>query len=223
MKKLLLFDIDGTLLKGHTRYRFINTITNLHGITPTSDGDFRGYTDYLTLSALLESEGWDVKQIKKAMPELLIELDRLHKETVHTEDMRILPGVKQLLETIDKNKNTLGLITGNIKSIAKRKLEFLDIWQYFSVGGFGSDPHETRADLVRIAIKRAGYENNMELVYVIGDTPLDIQATKKAGVTNSVGVANGFRDTKELVEAGAKIVLEDFKNPDEVIEKLRLN
>jgi phosphoglycolate phosphatase len=220
MKKLLLFDIDGTLLKGVWDDRYNRALGSIYDLNIKLDKDFRGYTDYLILAALLESEGWDDQQIKAAMPELLRELDKVHKDTFNADDMKLLPGVRKLLEALSQEKVTKGLITGNLVTIAQRKLEALDIWKYFSGGGFGSDPHLIRADLVKIAVKRAGFENSLEDVYVIGDTPRDIEAAIQAGVKNSVGVANGFRSTKELEEAGAKIVLEDFKDTEAVLKAL---
>src|SRR3990167_495783 len=212
MKKLLLFDIDGTLLTGGGHDRFSRTISKVHGLDLTSDKDFRGYTDYLILAALLESEGWDDEQIKATMPKLLEEMDKMHAETFHADDMKLLPGVKKLLDKLKETESVLGLITGNMESIAKRKLEALGIWDYFSLGGYGSDPHIIRADLVKIAIERAGFKDNIKQVYVIGDTAKDIEAAHTAGVVNSIGVANGFRDIKELSDAGAKYIFEDFKN-----------
>ena len=223
MKSLLLFDIDGTLLTGGRHDRFSRAISEVHGLDITSDKDFRGYTDYLILAALLESEGWDDDQIKATMPKLLEEMDKIHARTFQIDEIEILPGVKELLSELKETGSILGLITGNMETIAKRKLEALGIWKYFSLGGYGSDPHVVRADLVKIAVKRAGFENNLEQVYVIGDTAKDIEAAHATGVSNSVGVANGFRSTQELVGAGAKFVFEDFKDSGKVLKTLGLN
>jgi len=218
MKKLLLFDIDGTLVTGGRHDRFELAIHNLHGIKPAYDKDFRGYTDYLILAALLESEGWSDEQIRSATPKLLKELDKIHAETFEKGEVTLLPGVKKLLDSLSETDSILGLITGNLESIAKRKLEALGIWKYFSLGGYGSDPHTVRADLVKQAIERAHFEEAIDAVYVIGDTARDIDAAHAAGVVNSVGVANGFRSSQELIDAGATIVLEDFKDTKEVLK-----
>ncbi|HEY4963783.1 MAG TPA: haloacid dehalogenase-like hydrolase [Candidatus Saccharimonadales bacterium] len=222
MKKLLLFDIDGTLLKGLGDDRYSRAISKVHGLDITSNKDIRGSTDYLILAGLLEGEGWGDKQIEVAMPKLLKELDQVHKETFKADNMKLLPGVVALLEALE-GKTALGLVTGNLETIAERKLTALGVWSYFAVGGFGSDPHVVRADLVKAAIKKAGYQDSVDLVFVIGDTPNDIVAATVAGVKNSVGVANGFRDTKELEEAGAKIVFVDFKDTKAVLKKLGIN
>ena len=220
MKKLILFDIDGTLVTSSHDNRFEKAIANVHGIETKLVGDFQGYTDYLILVALLTSEGWTEQQIAEAMPKLIDELNEVHTSTFNPNSMKIIPGVRNLLDTLKKSGCKLGLITGNLKSIAERKLEAVGIWSYFTVGGFGDDPHTIRADLVTIASKRAGYIDNLDDVYVIGDTTRDIVAAHDAGVTNSVGVANGFRDVQELIDAKAKIALNDFRDTDFVLDQL---
>lgn len=220
MKKLYLFDIDGTLLTGKGDDRFARVLQELHSIDAATDKDFRGYTDYLILAALLKDEGWGSEQIEIAMPELLERLDTVHQETFKADKMQLLPGVAELLKALSETGDVLGLITGNLESIAKRKLEALGVWHYFSTGGFGSDAHITRADLVKIAINRAGFNDRYEAVYVIGDTPKDIQAAHEAGVNHSIGVANGFRSTKELEDSGAEVVFEDFSDTKKVLENI---
>lgn len=220
MKKLYLFDIDGTLLTGKDSNRFTRVLQELHNIDTAMDRDFRGYTDYLILAALLKDEGWEPEQIEAAMPELLKHLDVVHQNTFRIDTVQLLPGVAELLKALAESGSALGLITGNLEPIAKRKLEALGVWHFFSTGGFGSDAHMTRADLVKVAIDRAGFNNNYESVYVIGDTSKDIQAAHEAGVKHSVGVANGFRSTEELEGAGAELVLEDFTDREAVLRGL---
>ncbi len=220
MRKLFLFDIDGTLVKGGGENRFVRAINSTHAINITNDTDFSGYTDYLILKTLLEREGWDAKQIDEAIPQLMKAVDEVHKETFEVSHITIFPGVKKLLEALDRKNHVLGLITGNLKPIAQRKLESLDIWKYFTVGGFGSDPHLIRADLVDLAIERAGYKDKKDQVYVIGDTELDIEAAHKAGVVNTLAVSNGLRSIGDLKKSGAKVVLKDFTDTSDVLRNL---
>ncbi len=220
MRKLLLFDIDGTLVTSSHDNRFEKAISNVHGIETKLVGDFQGYTDYLILVSLLTSEGWTEVQIADAMPKLLAELDKVHASTFKPDSVVILPGVRKLLDALEKSDCKLGLITGNLKPVAERKLEAVGIWDYFTVGGFGGDPHVKRSDLVTLAIKRASFENDLENVYVIGDTVRDISAAHDAGVINSVGVVNDFRDVQELIDAGAKIVFDNFEDIPQVLKRL---
>lgn len=221
MSKLLLFDIDGTLIDNvHDDHKFHRTIRKVHGIDVATSRDFRGYTDYLILGALLEGEGWDDAMIDTAMPVLLEELEADHEAHFEPEAVVVLSGVVRLLDALESRGVTLGLITGNLKSIAERKLQAVGLWEYFSVGAFGDDPHQTRADLVRLAVERSGFEPQLDNVTVIGDTPKDIEAIHAAGISHSVGVANGFRDIAELASAGAEFCFEDLSDRADVIKKL---
>lgn len=224
--KLFLFDIDGTLTAGahdktlsagFTEDRFIRAIRNVLGLEAKRDRDFRGLTDYLILKEMLKDLGWNDQQIGPAIPKLIAELNKIHVQRFRADLIRVLPGVSDLLAALTERGHTLGLVTGNLEMFAKLKLEALGIWSFFSVGGFGSDPHTTRADLVRLAIQRAGFEGRYDEVYLIGDTAKDIEAATEAGVKNSVGVVNGFRDPSELENAGARIVLEDFTDTAQVL------
>ena len=221
MRKLILFDIDGTLIDNvGDDHKFRRTIRKVHDIEVRTKGDFRGYTDYLILGALLEGEGWDDAMIDTAMPVLLAELERDHAANFEPERVVVLPGVVKLLDALERQGTVLGLITGNMKSISERKLATVGLWDYFTVGGFGNDPHKVRADLVRLAVERAGFSNESENVWVIGDTPRDIEAIHAAGLKHSVGVANGFRPLAELEAAGAEVVFEDLRNTELVVGKL---
>jgi phosphoglycolate phosphatase len=222
MKRLFLFDIDGTLVKARSNDRFAQTINNLHGLEVKIKHDYHGSTDRIIFIELLKGVNWSQREIMKAMPELMEELDRIHRASFSPENVKILPGIVDLLSELKKQGQAIGLITGNIEVIAKRKLEAVGIYSYFPLGGFGSDPHTERADLVKIAVDRAEFSDDLQNVYVIGDTPRDIWAAHEAGIINSVGVSNGFRSSKELVDAGAKIVFDDFKDTKKVLAEFGL-
>lgn len=222
MKKLILFDIDGTLIDSPRDNRFVEAINKLHKLDIEIEKSYRGFTDQLILIDLLKNVGWSDEQIGIAMPKLLKELDRLHEFSFQKGSIKLFPGVKELLSSLKERRIKLGLITGNLKNTAGRKLEDAKIYAYFSVGGFGSDSHTSRSELIEIAVKRAGYQNHKDDVYVVGDTPLDVLAAKEAGIVNIVGVTHGYRETQELMEVGAKVVLEDFKDTSEVLSKLDL-
>ena len=219
---MILFDIDRTLIKNPENNRFTEAINNLHDLGAELKLDPQGLTDKLILAAILEQEGWSDEEIEKAMPKLTREVDRVHAQSFQKSAIEVLPGVRELLDTLKSKGVNLGLITGNLETVAKRKLTAVGLWQYFSLGGFASDPHVTRADLINIAIDKAGFNGAKNSVYVVGDTPRDIFAAKDAKILNSVGVANGYRPVQELIDAGAKIVLKDFKNTSLVVRKLGL-
>jgi phosphoglycolate phosphatase len=107
----------------------------------------------------------------------------------------------------------LGLATGNIEPGARVKLQRAGLNKYFSFGGFGSDS-ENRTELVRkaaeAAIQKHGDSISPNDIFVIGDTPLDIDAGRGAGY-KTVGVATGRYSTVVLQQAGASFVISDFE------------
>ncbi|HEX4774280.1 MAG TPA: HAD hydrolase-like protein [Candidatus Saccharimonadales bacterium] len=220
MPNLYLFDVDRTLTTNTGDKSYAKPIRNLYGVSIDDAQDFSGMTDKLILAKLLVSEGWDEHQIDDNLPALIAELEVTHAQSFDKSSMSILPGVRQLLEALQKRGHVLGLITGNLKAITKLKLEAVDIYSFFTVGAYGDDPHDKRSDLVTLAIARAGFAKKIPNVYSIGDTPLDIEATLGAGAIHAVGVSNGFVGTEILRSSGASIVFEDFCDTDYVLQQL---
>ena len=129
---------------------------------------------------------------------------------------RVLPGVDQLLETLQDNGATLGLLTGNMKRGAWDKLEHYGLSDYFAFGAFGDDHHD-RNKLGPIALERAKEtmesEFSPENTVVIGDTPKDIACGKALGAV-TLAVATGGFSIAELVAYGADYALDDLTSPD---------
>src|SRR5674476_981928 len=139
MRKLLLFDIDDTLIhsgSGGTN-RFIGAIKNVHDVAVEITKNYQGSTDRLIMIDLLQDRGWSDSQIQRSMPELLTEINHIHKAAFKASDVRLFPGVVKLLKALSHKDVELGLITGNVVEVAKRKLEVAGIYSYFLVGGFG--------------------------------------------------------------------------------------
>jgi phosphoglycolate phosphatase-like HAD superfamily hydrolase len=107
----------------------------------------------------------------------------------------------------------LGLATGNVESGARIKLDRGGLNPYFPFGGFGSDS-EDRAELVRQAAHKAtahhGEPVSASDVFVIGDTPLDIDAGIRAGF-KTVGVGTGSYSVEELLDSGATFAIPDLE------------
>src|SRR5688572_29953922 len=112
MNKLILFDLDGTLLTGGKEDLFQQTLKRLHDIEVEMDFDNRGMTDYTILVAMLKNIGWSEPQIDRAMPQILKEFDVVHSEVFDINDYKLLPGVNELLARLKTIGCTLGLITG---------------------------------------------------------------------------------------------------------------
>ena len=107
----------------------------------------------------------------------------------------------------------LGLATGNVELGARIKLDRGNLNRYFTFGGFGSDA-EDRTELVRRAAVKAADKKGTPIdnanIFVIGDTPLDIDAGKRAGF-QTVGVGTGSYSADQLLAAGATFVVPDFE------------
>lgn len=221
---LFLFDVDYTLVdgvEGHIR-AFEVALEKVFGLKfDISKFDYLGKTDIQILTEVLKLNSFEDRLIKLKMPELIDNVISTFMQFIDVFPIRVLPGVKDLLEELKKHKVCLGLVTGNLEPIARGKLRKVGLNEYFKFGGFGSDGIR-RVDLVRKAIIRAKkncgsiFEDN---IYVIGDTPRDIEAGRDAGV-KSVGVATGKYSEKILKEAGADFVFSDLSNTNKIIKIL---
>jgi phosphoglycolate phosphatase-like HAD superfamily hydrolase len=218
--KLLLFDIDGTLvLTGGAGIRALNRacrqVAGIHnameGIRP------HGKTDPAIVREIFQSRGANAKVSHSAdIVDQILDayVDFLPEEVRSSRTYRILPGIVSFLEAFRGHPNlALGLATGNVEKGARIKLERGNLNSYFRFGGFGSDA-EKRAHLVRCAAENefrcCGQTIAPEDIFVIGDTPRDIEAGREAGF-RTVGVATSDYTREQLEEAGADLAISDFE------------
>lgn len=228
MSKLILFDIDGTLLEAESMFHkmaFSSAFENVFGINTTIDIiDHLGKTDKQIVIEVLKKEGLEESVIREKMEETTKEMVIFFEERIKKEKITSSGGVKELLEEL-KNKNVLmGLVTGNLESIARTKLRKANINDYFKFGGFGSDD-ENRANLIRIAIKKAEDSFNFKFnnnTFLIGDTPRDIKAGKEVDII-TIGVTTGIYSKEQLKEAGADFILENLKEVNKILELIFKN
>lgn len=132
----------------------------------------------------------------------------------------LMPGVRELLEALAPREDVyLALLTGNYQAGARLKLEYFDLWKYFSCGAFGDDaPH--RNVLVPKALTTVeacgGPSFAAADTIVIGDTPLDVGCALHVGA-RSLAVATGNHSVEELRAAGANAVLQDLGDTQQVL------
>ncbi len=225
MNRLILFDIDGTLVAGGpAKEAFHDALLEVFGtVGPIRDWDFSGKTDPQIARELLSADGLDAVTIEAGFPALwnryLGELER----RLPARPTRLLPGLVPLMEALRARADVaLGLVTGNMLRGAELKLAPVGLAGHFPVGGFGSD-HEQRNELPGIALARArahwGIEFDPDHVIVVGDTPRDVECGKHHG-TRTLGVATGRFSVTELRESGADEVLEDLAETARVLEIL---
>lgn len=225
MDKLILFDIDGTLVDtGKAGSRSLDII-------------FREYFSIENAFEKINMAGkTDVQIIKEGLIEhnlpykssIIAELIELYLETLSREinnsHKRTMPGVLEILELLNNHNGlfALGLLTGNMERGARIKLDAFDLNKYFPFGAFGSDD-EDRNKLLPLALKRFEgiYQKNVDFndCLIIGDTPRDVHCSKPYGAY-CIAVATGPYSARDLHEAGADSVMEDLSDIKEFINKL---
>lgn len=216
--KLLLFDIDGTLITtcGAAIGAADKAFENIYKIKDVMEGiRADGKTDYLILREMFRSglnRDYTHSEAEVMFKEYLSILDT----KLSTGGMvKVLPGITELLDELcDRDDVVLGIATGNIEQGAWIKLKHCGLERYFSFGGFGSDS-ENREILVRAAIDRGRRhaDRHLDAIFVIGDTPLDIIHGRAAGA-KTVGVSTGRYSADDLHAHGADYVFPDLMDTD---------
>ena len=215
MKRLLLFDIDGTLVRGGPAKKvFERALAAVFGTAgPINGHDFSGKTDPQIARELLGAAGLGDDEIDAGLPALWEAYLAGLRDSLPATPMTVIPGVNEVLEHLGGMSDVaLGLLTGNIAEGARLKLASVGLTRYFPVGGFGSDS-EVREDLPTVALERASVEWGVTFhprtVVVIGDTPRDVACGKHVGA-RTVAVATGRFDVTALEGVGADHVLKDM-------------
>ncbi len=225
MERLILFDIDGTLVEGGPAKGAFHTamMATFGTAGPIGSHSFAGKTDPQIARELLAASDFDDAEIDAGLPRLWDGyVAELESRIVH-DPMRLLPGVGRLIEALEEQPDVaLGLVTGNIARGARVKLGSVGLDGRFPVGGYGSD-HEERQHLPGIALTRAldawGVRFRRESVFVVGDTPRDVECGKHHG-TKTVAVATGHFGREQLEAAGADVVFGDFSEARTVLDVL---
>lgn len=203
--RLVLFDIDGTLLSsaGVASGVFAEALAAAVGRPVPMDGySMAGRTDRQIARELLRRAGVAPDTLDRLVDRVLDRyLERFAPALAASTQPRLFPGVRLLIERLAADPEVLlGLLTGNVEQGAMIKLSHFGIRHHFKLGAYGSDAEERRA-LVPIAAGRAlavcGRRFGGREIVVIGDTPLDIDCGKAAGAT-TIAVATGPYPVAEL-------------------------
>ncbi len=222
MSILVLFDVDRTLIGrsqchhdafSYAFKRVYNADTDIRII------NYGGMTDPDIAIRVLKKIGLNEDLILSKLDECMDEIVDYFQKNVYKDTIPILPGVRELLESLTDNGILLGLITGNLEPVAWGKLKSIHIDHYFKLGGFGSD-NINRTELVKIAVKKAKNDFNFNgKTFVVGDTPRDIKAGFEANAI-TIAVATGTYSVEDLKNYGADFVFENLENKDEILDIL---
>ena len=226
--KLVLFDIDGTILltSGAGKRAVHRALADVFGAPGRAEHRFDGKTDPQIVRELMRMEGHGDDHIDARMSALLDRyVDYLHEELDHPSTaVRLMPGVAELLDALEARTDVvLGLVTGNLAAGAAAKLRAGGIRpERFRIGAYGSD-HELRNELPAVAQRRAREELGIEVVgtdvVVIGDTPADVDCGRAIGA-RTIGVATGYFAADALLGHGADFAFEDLADTAAVLRSI---
>lgn len=214
---LILFDIDGTLLKGNGVGRIATRAAMLEIFGTAAAVDmhaFGGKTDWYTLIELLGLEGISPDEVARKLPDYERSLAVHMAEAVRERGVVTLPGALEAVNALrQQSDKLLGLVTGNLPASVPIKLRaagFDPDW--FPVGAFGSEAID-RNDLPPIALARAIHYTGREItpheVTVIGDTLADIECGRALGA-RVIAVTTGFESRAALADARPDVLLDDL-------------
>lgn len=225
--KLLLFDIDGTLLisKGAGRramQRAFSRMTSKEDFT-TEGVDFSGRTDPDIIKDIFVRNGFSEEDAASWLPDALEAYVECFQKHYNPDDFNVLPGVQPLIEQLHGIPNMqLAILTGNLETTAYLKLQSIGLDGYFPFGAFASD-HSDRYQLPRIAVKRAldhtGHAYDGKNVVIIGDTRHDILCGRDINVF-SVAVSTGHYSSEDLHVHNPDALLDDLSNTEAFLQLL---
>ena len=225
--RLILFDIDGTLLREGLapKIAFARALRETYNTSgPVQNFRFAGMTDPQCVTEIMRLAGVKEDVILERREECLRRyVDHLALEMRNHDGARLFPGVRELLERLNKLDSVLvGLLTGNILRGAQLKLRRWNLEPYFRFGAFGDD-HTDRSVLAQIALDKAralvGHPIAGSETTVVGDTPRDVTCARAIGA-RVVVVATGQVARHELSASEPDVLLDSFENHDAALRAM---
>ncbi len=229
IRRLLLWDVDGTLVRAGELGAavFDSALEMVLGMKPTSRVRMSGKTDPQIVQEYLEQMGVEEtdERVDAILRGIEVQLAAASADGELAAGGSALPGVGAALRILAADDRVLStLVTGNVAPNAFLKVAAfgLDQWLDLEVGAYGSDDAD-RNRLVPIAVTRVASARGVLLdptdVWVIGDTPRDLECARAAG-SRCLLVGTGRYSSEELAPLGADAVFDDLSNVDAVVNLL---
>jgi phosphoglycolate phosphatase-like HAD superfamily hydrolase len=225
IKKLFLFDIDGTLLaSGGAGYHALIEVTReTFGTGELAGIDIAGRTDSSIAQQLFARHGRPAaaEAVARFYEGYVAHLVRLLPIT----EGRLLPGVTALLDALRARPDcVLALLTGNLVRGAELKLRHYGVWHYFEFGAYADD-HADRNALGPVALRRAREKHGVDFApahtFILGDTPHDIACARAIGA-RAVAIATGRHTRAELAACAPDHLFDDLADTPAVLAALGL-
>lgn len=228
MTKILLFDIDETLMKDGNKahvdafdYAF-KTVFN-QPTAAKNEIKTDGMIDRQIILEILKLHGVSEEEAKAKMDEAMRVMEEYFIQHENDGTCILKPGVKEILVELQKRQVPMGLLTGNVEEIAWRKVARAGLKEFFTFGAFGNLAYK-RVDLIPIAVERAkqvGINAPLTDFIIVSDSPLDVRCAKAGGI-QVIAVGAGNFSSQELRDENADLVIDSFLQQDEIFKFLQI-
>jgi len=221
MKKLILFDIDGTLVNINKLYinSYKAAYKKVYGINVSSKTIINGFgmAEKEAHKEVLTDAGiFDLSKVNEVIANHVLNM----KEKIEKTKIVPLKGVIDFLEYLKSNEDYIvGIISGNLEEIGLSILKNAGIYHYFSVFSLDDGRKRGRKGILRFAIATAKKKYSFSKIIVIGDTPKDIRVGKEIGIF-TVGVATGSHKIGALKIENPDLVVPNLRNYRHILEAL---
>lgn len=227
MPQVLLFDIDGTLIRPGDpihQQALLDAIHSVYRIEASLEGvPLGGMLDSQIVRLTLEKYDVPADDVRTGLAETMTIMGKRYVELLGGGERRswLLPGVEELLPRLNGERH-LSVLTGNASGVARAKLSAAGIYQFFPSGAYG-DSADHRYELVAVAIEHVQQSTSESLqhsdIVVIGDTPRDIEAARDSG-TKVLAVATGRYSVDDLAEHQPDLLFEDLSDTVKIRQAL---
>ncbi|MBX9672427.1 MAG: HAD hydrolase-like protein [Candidatus Obscuribacterales bacterium] len=228
MKRLILFDIDETMISsdGAGRKALARALHQLHQVPEAATRvSMSGKTDPQILTEILSTQAHiDPSHIQSAIPAIIeLYLTFLDQEILASQNYIMHDGVREILDhLVDDDRACLGLLTGNVEAGARKKLARFDLNKYFAIGAYGSDSAD-RSQLPPYAVARAREHFKSDFdpqqVYIIGDSVNDIACARAYGA-RVIAVNTGKTSYTDLAAHNPDYLLASLADKRQVLSAL---